>query len=316
MSTLHSSPTLIATVAQLREELAAVRREGKRIGLAPTMGALHEGHLSLVRAAKAECDCTVVSIYVNPTQFGPAEDFTKYPRTLEADLKLLAGCGADVAFVPTNEEVYPPEGKKGTGTFCAQHPEGRSGKRCLSPFSQSTWVEVGAVGEPLEGQCRPGHFRGVATVVLKLFNMVQPDVAYFGQKDFQQAAVIRRMTADLNLPLAIRVCPTVREPDGLAMSSRNRYLSPAARQRALVLWKSLQAAVKLVDEGQRDAETIASRMREVIETAEDAKIDYIALVDPDTFQPVERIAGRTLAALAVKIENTRLIDNCLLEPEG
>jgi len=286
----NAIPKLITAVAQLRETLAAVRREGKRIGLVPTMGALHEGHLSLVRAAKAECDCTVVSIYVNPTQFGPNEDFSKYPRTLEADLKLLAGCGADVVFAPTNEEVYQ-----------AGH---------------ATWVEVGAVAEPLEGHCRPGHFRGVATVVLKLFNMVQPDVACFGQKDFQQTAVIRRMTADLNLPLAIRVCPTVREPDGLAMSSRNRYLSPAARQRALVLWRSLQTAVKLVQEGQRDASRIVARMREMIETAEDARIDYIALVDPDTLQPVGRITGRTLAVLAVKIENTRLIDNCLLEPKG
>ena len=155
----------------------------------------------------------------------------------------------------------------------------------------------------------------MATIVLKLFNMVQPDAAYFGQKDYQQALVIRRMAADLNVPVAIRVCPIVREPDGLAMSSRNRYLSPAARQRALVLWKSLQTAVKLVEEGQRDARAIAARMREVIETAEDARIDYVALVDPDTLQPVERIAGRTLAALAVKIENTRLIDNCLLEPQ-
>jgi pantoate--beta-alanine ligase len=283
-------PQLITTVADLRDALAAMRRDGKRIGLVPTMGALHEGHLSLVRAAKAECDCAVVSIYVNPTQFGPAEDFSTYPRTLDADLKLLASCGADVAFVPTNEEMYPAE--------------------------SATRVEVGAVAEPLEGQCRPGHFRGVATVVLKLFNIVQPHAAYFGQKDYQQAAVIRRMTADLNLPIAIRVCPIVREPDGLAMSSRNRYLSPAARQRALVLWKSLQAAEKLVEEGQRDASRIAARMRDVIETAEDARIDYVALVDPDMLQPVKRIAGRTLAALAVKIENTRLIDNCLLEPAG
>jgi pantoate--beta-alanine ligase len=276
----------VTTVAQLRETLAVVRRAGKRIGLVPTMGALHEGHLSLVRAAKGECDCTVVSIYVNPTQFGPSEDFSKYPRTLEADLDLLASGGADIVFAPTNEEMYP-----------AGH---------------TTWVEVGPVAEPLEGQCRLNHFRGVATVVLKLFNMVQPDAAYFGQKDFQQTAVIRRMTADLNLPILISVCPTVREPDGLAMSSRNRYLSTTARQRALVLWRSLQTAARLVDEGQHDAGTVAARMREVVETAEDAQIDYIALVDPDTLQPVKRIIGRTLAALAVKIENTRLIDNCLL----
>jgi pantoate--beta-alanine ligase len=310
----NAIPQLITTVVKLRAEVAVVRREGRRIGLVPTMGALHEGHLSLVRTAKAECDCTVVSIYVNPTQFGPAEDFSNYPRTLEADLKLLAGCGADVVFAPTDDEMYPRE--KGVRNLLPERPSGCSAQKVPDTFFPSTWVEVGAVAEPLEGQCRPGHFRGVATVVLKLFNMVQPDAAYFGQKDFQQTAVIRRMTADLNLPLAIRVCPIVREPDGLAMSSRNRYLSPAARQRALVLWKSLQTAVKLVEEGQRDASEIASRMREVIETADDARIDYIALVDPDTLLPVERIAGRTLAVLAVKIENTRLIDNCLLEPKS
>ncbi len=169
----------------------------------------------------------MVSIYVNPSQFGPGEDFAKYPRTLEADLALLAGCGTDLVFAPDNEEVYRP--------------------------GHATWVEVGAVAEPLEGACRPGHFRGVATIVLKLFNMVQPDVAYFGQKDYQQALVIRRMVADLDVPVAIRVCPIVREPDGLAMSSRNRYLSPAARQRALVLWKSLQLAGELVAAGRARA---------------------------------------------------------------
>ena len=214
-----------------------------------------------------------------------------------------------------DSDQFGRRGKKGTFPICAKHPPGRSGKWGLSPFSpaeHATWVEVGTVAGPLEGECRPGHFRGVATVVLKLFNIVQPDAAYFGQKDYQQTAVIRRMTSDLNLPLAIRVCPIVREPDGLALSSRNRYLSPAARQRALVLWKSLQTAAKLVEEGHRDAGAIVAWMREVIETAEDARIDYVALVDPDTLQPVERISGRTLAVLAVKIENTRLIDNCLL----
>jgi pantoate--beta-alanine ligase len=285
-----TTPNIVKTAAELRQVLARVRREGKLIGLVPTMGALHEGHLSLVRAAKAECGCTVASIFVNPTQFGPNEDFSNYPRTLDADLKQLGDCGANVAFVPDNAEMYPPD--------CA------------------TAVEVGAVAEPLEGQCRPGHFRGVATVVLKLFNMVQPDVAYFGQKDFQQTAVIRRMVADLNVPVTIRVCPTVREPDGLALSSRNRYLSPAARQRALVLSKSLRLAADRLAEGQRDALRIASEMRDLIETAPDARIDYVALVDPDTLQPVDRIAGPTLAVLAVKIENTRLIDNCLLEPRA
>lgn len=284
-----SSPKLVMTVAQLRAELAAVRRAGGKIGLVPTMGALHEGHLSLVRAAKAECDYTVVSIYVNPSQFGPHEDFAKYPHTLENDLALLAGCGADLVFAPSNEEVYSPD--------------------------HATWVEVGAAAEPLEGVCRPGHFRGVATIVLKLLNRVQPDVAYFGQKDFQQARVIQRMVADLDVPVAIRVCPIVREADGLAMSSRNRYLSPAARQRALALWKSLQLAGELVSGGERRAAVIAARMREVIETAADAQIDYVALVDPDTLQPVETLTDRTLAVLAVTIENTRLIDNCLLKPK-
>ena len=278
----------VATVAELRERLRAARHASRKIGLVPTMGALHEGHLSLVRAAKAECDYAVVSIFVNPSQFGPNEDLAKYPRTLDADLALLAGCRADLVFAPTDDEVY------------------RAG--------HATWVEVGSVAGPLEGVLRPGHFRGVATVVLKLLNMVQPDAAYFGQKDYQQALVVRRMAADLDVPVAIRVCPIVREPDGLAMSSRNRYLSAAGRQRALVLWKSLQLANRLVEEGQRDARAIAARMRELIETAEDARIDYVALVDPDTLQPVETIAGRTLAALAVKIESTRLIDNCLLEP--
>jgi len=284
-----SSPNVVTTVAQLRETLAAVRGAGKRIALVPTMGALHEGHLSLVRAAQAECDYTVVSIYVNPSQFGPGEDLATYPRTMQADLAALAGCRADLVFAPSDDEVYRP--------------------------GHATWVEVGGVAEPLEGACRPGHFRGVATIVLKLLGMVQPDAAYFGQKDFQQARVIQRMAADLDLPVTIRVCPTVREPDGLAISSRNRRLSPAARQRALVLWQSLLLARDLVARGERRAAVIAAQMREMIEIADDARIDYIALVDPDTLRPVETVAGPTLAALAVKIEDTRLIDNCLLEPK-
>lgn len=252
------------------------------------MGALHEGHLSLVRASKAECDVTVVWIYVNPSQFGPQEDLGKYPRTLQADLDNLAACGVELVLSPADGEVYRP--------------------------GHATWVEVGAAAEPLEGQLRPGHFRGVATIVLKLFNMVGADVAYFGQKDFQQALVIRRMVEDLNVPIEIRVCPVVREPDGLAMSSRNVYLSPAARRRATVLWRSLQLAQQLVAEGQRDAEAIAQRMRDLILMAGDARIDYVALVAPETLESVTTISGPTLAALAVKIENTRLIDNCILEP--
>lgn len=283
-------PMLVETVAQLRERIAAERHAGRTIGFVPTMGALHEGHLSLVRAAKAECDFTVVSIFVNPSQFGPNEDFSKYPHTLDADLDLLAGCGTDLVFTPVAEDVYRP--------------------------GCDTWVEVGAAACPLEGECRPGHFRGVATIVLKLLNMVQPDAAFFGQKDYQQSLIIRRMAADLDLPTEIRVCPIMRDPDGLAMSSRNRYLTPSARQRALVLWRSLQLAVGLVEQGDRDARTIVSRMRELIETVKDARIDYVALVGPETLQPVETITGPTLAALAVKIENTRLIDNCILNAVG
>lgn len=284
-----SRPQLVTTVAQLRAALEPYRRAGQRIGLVPTMGALHRGHLSLVQASKAECAVTVVSIYVNPSQFGPQEDLAKYPRTLQADLDKLSGCQADFVLAPPNEEVY------------------RSG--------HSTWVEAGSVAEPLEGQCRPGHFRGVATIVLKLFNMSRADAAYFGQKDYQQAAVIRQMVDELNVPIEIRVCPIVREPDGLAMSSRNVYLSADARQRATVLWKSLQLAGQLLKEGQRDADTIARRMRALILTAGDARIDYVALVDARTLQNVREITGPTLAALAVKIENTRLIDNCILETD-
>jgi pantoate--beta-alanine ligase len=284
----RSGPKLVTTVAQLREALAAVRRAGQKIGFVPTMGALHAGHLSLVRAAETECDCVVVSIYVNPSQFGPQEDFSRYPRTLENDISLLAGCRTDLVFAPTDEEVYRP--------------------------SHATWVEVGPLAGLLEGACRPGHFRGVATIVLKLLGMVQPEAAYFGQKDYQQALILRRMAADLNLPAAIRICPIVREPDGLAMSSRNRYLSPAARQRALVLWQGLELAGQLVHGGQRSAAVIAAQMRDRIETVEPAQIDYVAVVDPETLEPIENITGRTLAALAVKIDNTRLIDNCFLEP--
>lgn len=284
-STTKRTPLLVRTIAELRDAIAAARREGKKIGLVPTMGALHEGHLSLVQAANAECDITVVSIFVNPSQFGPNEDFAKYPRTLDSDLALLTGY-ADLVFAPSSDAVYRPD--------------------------HATWVEVSAVAEPLEGVCRPGHFRGVATIVLKLFNMVQPDIAYFGQKDYQQALVIRRMVADLDVPVAVRFCPIVREADGLALSSRNRYLSPAARQRALVLSKSLRLAQEMVSGGQRSTAAIAAKMREVIETADDAQIDYIALADAETLLPVDTIAGPVVAALAVKIENTRLIDNCVL----
>ena len=282
------SPRVLATAAETRAALLPFRRAGQRIGLVPTMGALHAGHMSLVRASKSECDITVVSIYVNPSQFGPHEDLAKYPRTLAADLEKLAACDTDFVVAPNDAEVYRP--------------------------GHATWVEVGPIAEPLEGRFRPGHFRGVATVVLKLFNVVQPDVAFFGQKDYQQAAVIRRMVADLDLPVQIRVCPIVREADGLAMSSRNVYLSPEARERAVVLSNSLEMAQRIVDAGQHDAATVVRFMTEMIAAAGGA-IDYVTLVDPDTLEPVQQVNGPVVALVAVKFGDTRLIDNILLTPD-
>jgi pantoate--beta-alanine ligase len=287
MMSSPASPPLVTTVAELRDALGPVRREGKRIGLVPTMGALHDGHLSLVLASQSECDFTVVTIFVNPSQFGPGEDLARYPRPLARDLELLAG-SADLAFAPGESEVYPP--------------------------GFATWVEVGSVAQPLEGAFRLGHFRGVATVVLKLFNMVGPDVAYFGQKDYQQSLVIRRMVADLNLPIRVRVCPIVREPDGLAMSSRNAYLSPDERRRAAVLSQGLGVAAGAVAQGERDAARVAAKVRETILAAGPISIDYIAVADPETLEPVASIRGPALVALAVRIGSTRLIDNAILEP--
>ncbi len=283
-----NNPQLVTTVDELRQHLSALRRAGRRIGLVPTMGALHEGHLSLVRASRESCDFTVVTIFVNPAQFGPEEDLDAYPRRLEADMQALAPCGADLVFAPQPEEVYRP--------------------------GHQTWVDVETVSKPLEGSSRPTHFRGVTTVVIKLLNMVGADAAFFGQKDAQQALVIRRMAADLNVPTEIHVCPIVREADGLAMSSRNACLSPAGREQAAVLYKSLRLAEELVEGGERKAGRIIEQMRTVIMAADDAEIQYIALADPETLEAVEEITGETLAVLAVTVENTRLIDNCLLQP--
>jgi len=281
-------PPVVATVDALRRAVRAERRAGRRVGFVLTMGALHEGHLSLVRAASEECDFTVVSIYVNPSQFTPAEDLAEYPRTFEADLDALTPCGANLVFAPGDEEVYRP--------------------------GHATWVTVGGPAEPLEGRFRPGHFRGVATVVLKLFEMVQPDAAYFGRKDYQQLLVIRRMAADLDLPVEVRACSTVRESDGLAMSSRNAYLSPDARRRASALPRCLGRAEALVAGGERDAEQIARQMREVLQAAAPLEIDYVVLADPETLQPVAQVVGPTVALLAARIEGTRLIDNTILSP--
>jgi len=251
------------------------------------MGALHEGHLSLVRAAQAECGFTVVTIFVNPTQFAPHEDFDKYPRTLAADLDALVSCRADLVFAPSRDEMYP--------AGCA------------------TFVEPPPVAQRWEGECRPGHFRGVATVVLKLFNLAQADVAFFGHKDYQQAAVIRRMVQDLNVPIEIRVCPTVRELDGLAMSSRNRYLNADERRQALAISRSLHLADRLAATGERQAAKLVEAMRGALAEAQIGRIDYVAVVDSESLEPVSELAGPAIALIAANVGTTRLIDNWRIE---
>lgn len=290
--------TVCTKVSELRQYVAQARGRGQTIGLVPTMGALHAGHVSLVERSHAECGYSVATIFVNPTQFGPKEDYTRYPRTLGADCSLLKPAGCDLVFAPEVSEVYP-RGASAAG---------------LSPLSTS--VDVTGVTEMLEGESRPGHFRGVATVVLKLFNMAQPDVAYFGRKDFQQAAVIRRMVADLNVPVDVRLCPIVRDADGLALSSRNAYLSPEERRQALVLSQSLREAAAKVAGGERDAAVLLGVMREVIAREPAVKIDYVALADPDTLQPVTRLDQPAVALLAARVGTTRLIDNATLEPKN
>jgi pantoate--beta-alanine ligase len=276
----------ITTAAEIYAEARALRAAGKTVGLVPTMGALHEGHLSLVRRARAECDAVIATIFVNPTQFGPSEDFSKYPRTFERDLELLAAENCDLVFVPTKDEIYPA--------------------------GFSTYVEPPAVAAPLEGTHRPGHFRGVATVVLKLFNLIPADVAYFGQKDYQQSLVIRHMVRDLNLPLKILVCPIVREADGLALSSRNRYLSPAEREQALALSRSVRHAEERVRAGQRDADAIAAAMKHELTAAGIQRIDYATVADAQTLAGLNRLDRPAVALVACFVGTTRLIDNCLL----
>lgn len=257
------------------------------VGFVPTMGALHEGHLSLIRAARADCKSVVLSIFVNPTQFGPNEDLAKYPRDLDRDLGLIKPLGVDLVWTPTPEIMYP------TG--------------------YQTWVEVEAMTKPLEGAMRPGHFKGVTTVVAKLFNGVQPHRAYFGQKDAQQAAVIRQMTRDLNFPFEIVVCPTTREADGLAMSSRNVYLDAEHRKAATVLFRSLNAAKKLYEAGERDAEKLRGKMKEVIAGEPLAQMQYISCSDYDTLEELTVVKGKALLSMAVMMGKTRLIDNFVLE---
>jgi len=275
--------------ATILEARAACRNaRGKRLGLVPTMGALHEGHLSLVRAAKAQCDAVAVSIFVNPTQFGPTEDLAKYPRPLERDCELLENEGVDILFAPSVDEMYLK--------------------------TEATWVMAEGLSDKLDGRSRPGHFRGVTTVVAKLFHVIEPDVAFFGQKDAAQVAVIRRFVRDLNFPVEIAVCPIIREPDGLAMSSRNAYLTPEDRQCALVLNRSLQRVEKEFRAGERNAAKLAAGAKQVIAQQPQVRLDYFEIVDPDTLEPVEQISQPTLAAVAAYVGTTRLIDNVVLIP--
>jgi pantoate--beta-alanine ligase len=262
------------------------RRAGKRVGFVPTMGALHEGHLSLVRAARAQSDTVVVSIFVNPTQFGPHEDFGKYPRTFDQDRAMLEREGVDCIFFPSVEEMYPP--------------------------GATTWVTVEGLSEKLDGRSRPGHFRGVTTVVSKLFNIVQPHAAFFGQKDAAQVAIIRKMVRDLNFPVKIVVCPIVRESDGLAMSSRNAYLTPQECKQALILSRSLRQVQLLVEQGERNGHKLIAAGKQAMAEEPAVRLDYFEIVDPDTLDPVTDVAKGALVAVAAYVGSTRLIDNLLL----
>ena len=275
-------------IADTRSTVAEARRAGRRIGFVPTMGALHRGHASLIDAARRDGTYTVVSIFVNPLQFGPNEDFQKYPRDEAADLQVCQQAGVDLVFIPSTDELCRPDAV--------------------------TRVHVAKLTETLCGVSRAGHFDGVTTICTKLFNIVQPDVAYFGEKDFQQLAVVRRMVRDLDMPLEIVGCPTVREENGLAISSRNMYLTPAERDQAACLYDGLIKARNRIHAGERNASKITALLRDVITAAGPARIDYIRLVDSETMQPVERISGPVLVALAVHIGAARLIDSFFVDP--
>jgi pantoate--beta-alanine ligase len=277
----------LRTIAEMRAASRQARQSGKRLGFVPTMGALHEGHLSLVRAAHRATDVVVASIFVNPTQFGPNEDLAKYPRSFERDCELLEKEGVEWLFAPSVQEMYP------SGAV--------------------TWVLVEELSNKLDGRSRPGHFRGVSTVVSKLFHIVEPNIAFFGQKDAAQAAIIRRMVLDLNLPVEVAVCPIVREPDGLAMSSRNAYLDSQQRQKALVLHRSLMRVQELLERGEISAHILASEGRNEFNADPSVRLDYFEIVNPDTLDPIEDISNGALIAVAAYIGSTRLIDNTLVK---
>ena len=275
------------TIQAVRRLVKAARSEGKKIGFVPTMGALHIGHISLIEAAAKQTDFVVISIFVNPTQFEPGGDFEKYPRPFDDDLEICRKHEVDVVFAPPPGEMYPTE--------------------------NLAWVNVEKLTEPLCGQFRPGHFRGVTTVCAKLFNIVASDVAFFGQKDAQQAIVIKRMVADLNMPLEIVVCPTVREPDGLAVSSRNQYLTQQQRKDAALIYKSLQKCQEMVESGVTETKEIIAEMSKMLNQIPSGKIEYISIVDAETLESIDRVAGKALTAVAVRIGSTRLIDNILVD---
>ncbi|HPS56153.1 MAG TPA: pantoate--beta-alanine ligase [Sedimentisphaerales bacterium] len=275
------------SIEQVRICVKNAVSQGKLIGFVPTMGALHEGHISLIKAAKQKCDFVVVSIFVNPTQFGPGEDFDKYPRPIEKDTQICEQAGVDMVFNPTANEMYKT--------------------------ANITWVNVEKLTEHLCGRSRPVHFRGVATVCTKLFNIVRPDFAFFGQKDAQQAIVIKRMVADLNMPLEIVICPIIRENDGLAMSSRNKYLSVEQRSQAVLLHKSLMLAEKTVKQGLRNCAEIKKQMREILNESSLISVEYINIVNIETLADIEEIVDSALIALAVNLGTTRLIDNIIVD---
>jgi pantoate--beta-alanine ligase len=275
------------TIESARKFVAAARGQGRTVGFVPTMGALHIGHISLIQAARKQTDYVIVSIFVNPKQFAPAEDFDKYPRPFDDDLQICREQGVDLVFAPDAKEMYPTQ--------------------------NITWINVENLTEGLCGRTRPGHFRGVTTVCAKLFNIVQPDVAFFGQKDAQQAVVIKRMVADLNMPLKIQVCPIVREEDGLAVSSRNKYLSETERKDAPLLYKSLQKAKQLIKAGTTDSKEIIAQMKKILCQSSLLEIEYIEIVEPEKLEPLNPVKGPALVALAVRCGPARLIDNILVD---
>jgi pantoate--beta-alanine ligase len=277
---------IVKTIKQLQRILDEARRKGQKIGFVPTMGYFHEGHLQLMRRAKKECDLCVVSIYVNPKQFGPKEDFKRYPRDIGRDTSMIKKENVDILFIPSDNVVYPE--------------------------SYLTYIDVENISTRLCGQARPGHFKGVATVVAKLLNMVRPDVMYLGQKDAQQVAVLSKMVADLNFPVSVRVVPTVREKDGLAMSSRNVYLTPEQRSQAPVLYKALQTAAARIQAGERSAARVTGIMEKMITQGSHGKIQYVACVDAGTLEPLKTLKAKVLIALAVFFGQTRLIDNVIV----